>query len=94
MTGMKQLSERQDRLELKFVEENIDNMQNRVDDKMEEVEKSVLKRAVADSAREVKDRDTRKNNIIIFKAPMSEATELKSRIEDDKVFFQKFSKKG
>ena len=100
MQNMKQLSQRQDRLEKKFedlqntVEDNIDKLEGRVDDKIGQVERSIVNKAVVDSTREMKEREARKNNIIIFKTPMSEAVELKTRIEDDKAYFEKLCKEG
>ena len=100
MQNMKHLSQRQDRLEKKFedlqhtVGESIENLEERVEIKIEQVEKNIVNKAVSDSAREMKEREARKSNIIIFKAPMSEAVELKSRIEDDKAYFEKLCKEG
>ena len=58
------------------------------------VANSVVGQAVAESAREMRERETRKNNLIIFKVPMCEAEDLKTRIDEDKKFVDKLWKEG
>ena len=54
----------------------------------------MIGQAVAESAREMKEREYRKNNMIIFKVPMCEAEQLKTRIEEDMKFVDMLVKEG
>ena len=75
MSNLQKLSDRQDKLESKFETLEVD-VQNKVDHCQEKIEKieqnqeNVVYQGVADSAREIKEREIRKNNIVILGLPM------------------------
>ena len=89
MTSLQKLSERQDKLEEKMeaMEGSVKESVELCNEKIEMVANSVVGQAVAESAREMRERETRKNNLIIFKVPMCEAEDLKTRIDEDKKLY-------
>ena len=62
MTSLQKLSERQEVLEGKMeaMEENVQNKFEQCNEKIDQVEERLLGQAVAESAREIKERETRK----------------------------------